>query len=197
MRVNRASRTTSSSGDGSTQQQNTVVLPVGSRDDVFKVLELLLPELLGATQQSAGGGDLRALLENGLAGKGGGDEFTTSPKRAAVLRWFSWRRNGFALFPGVALLRRGAIWRELAIVPTPRIQSVAVEQGPLERSLRLAGVHLHTVAGPISPRIGALVVRRRPGAVPGCRVRRRRGRGHRSQPPLAFGRAVTPNPLVE
>ena len=41
-------------------------------------------------------------------------------------------------------------------MPTPRIQSVAVEQGPLERSLRLAGVHLHTVAGPISPRIGAL-----------------------------------------
>ena len=151
VRVNRASRTTNSSGDGQAQQQSTVVLPVGTRDDVFKVLELLLPELL-----AAGGGDLRALLEHGLAGKGGDDEFTTSPRRAAVLRWFSWRRNGFALFPGVALLRRGAIWRELAIVPTPRIQSVAVEQGPLERSLRLAGVHLHTVAGPISPRIGAL-----------------------------------------
>ena len=151
VRVNRASRTTNSSGDGQAQQQSTVVLPVGTRDDVFRVLELLLPELLGA-----GGGDLRALLEHGLTGKGGDDEFTTSPRRAAVLRWFSWRRNGFALFPGVALLRRGAIWRELAIVPTPRIQSVAVEQGPLERSLRLAGVHLHTVAGPISPRIGAL-----------------------------------------
>jgi putative membrane protein len=151
VRVNRASRTSSSSGDGQTQQQNTIVLPVGSREDVFKVLELLLPEMIGA-----GGGDLRALLENGLAGKGGDDEFTTSPRRATVLRWFSWRRNGFALFPGVALLRRGAIWRELAIVPTPRIQSVAIEQGPIERSLRLAGVHLHTVAGPISPRIGAL-----------------------------------------
>lgn len=149
VRVNRASRG-SSSGDGQSQQ-NTVVLPVGSRDDVFKVLELLLPELL-----AAGGGDLRTLLEHGLAGKGGDDEFTTSPRRAAPLRWFSWRRNGFALFPGVALLRRGAIWRELVIVPTPRIQSVAVEQGPLERTLRLAGVHLHTVTGPISPRIGAL-----------------------------------------
>jgi putative membrane protein len=155
VRVNRASRTTSSSGDGSTQQQATIVLPVGTRDDVFKVLALLLPELLG-TSTAKDGTDLRALLEHGLAGKGGDDEFTTSPRRAAVLRWFSWRRNGFALFPGVALLRRGAIWRELAIVPTPRIQSVAVEQGPLERALRLAGVHLHTVAGPISPRIGAL-----------------------------------------
>jgi putative membrane protein len=73
-----------------------------------------------------------------------------------VLRWFSWRRNGFALFPGAVLLRRGAIWRELAIVPTPRVQSVAIEQGPLYRALRLAHVHVHTVAGPISPRIGAL-----------------------------------------
>lgn len=156
VRVNRASRGSSSSGDGQAQQQSTIVLPVGSREDVFKVLELLLPELLGAGMNRKGSGDLRALLEHGLAGKGGNDEFTTSPRRAAVLRWFSWRRNGFALFPGVALLRRGAIWRELVIVPTPRIQSVAVEQGPLERSLRLAGVHLHTVAGPISPRIGAL-----------------------------------------
>uniref|UniRef100_UPI003784BFA5 PH domain-containing protein n=1 Tax=Pseudolysinimonas sp. TaxID=2680009 RepID=UPI003784BFA5 len=97
-------------------------------------------------------------FERGLAGRGGDDEFTSSPRRAAIVRWFSWRRNGFALFPGAVLLRRGAIWRELAIVPTPRVQSVAVEQGPLARSLRLANVHVHTVAGPISPAIGALDV---------------------------------------
>lgn len=151
IRVNRASRGNASGDASQGQQQATVVLPVGTRDDVFKVLELLLPELL-----AAGGGDLRALLERGLAGKGPDADFTVSPRRAAVFRWFSWRRNGFALFPGAALLRRGAIWRELAIVPTPRIQSVAIEQGPLARGLRLAGVHLHTVAGPISPALGAL-----------------------------------------
>ena len=64
VRVNRASRTSNSSGDGQAQQQSTVVLPVGTRDDVFKVLELLLPELL-----AAGGGDLRTLLEHGLVGQ--------------------------------------------------------------------------------------------------------------------------------
>ena len=53
-------------------------------------------------------------------------------------------------------MRRGAIWRELAIVPTPRVQSVAVEQGPLERALRLAGINVHTVAGPVATRLGAL-----------------------------------------
>jgi putative membrane protein len=57
------------------------------------------------------------------------------------------------------LLRRGAIWRELAIVPTPRVQSVAIEQGPLYRAMRLAHVHVHTVAGPISPALGALDAR--------------------------------------
>jgi putative membrane protein len=146
VRVNRATR--QSSSDGQNAQQNTVVLPVGSRDDVFRVLELLLP---GLTE-----GEARDLFQRGLAGRDSDADFTVSPRRAAVVRWFSWRRNGFALFPGAVLLRRGAIWRELVIVPTPRVQSVAVDQGPLARSLRLANVHVHTVAGPISARIGAL-----------------------------------------
>lgn len=155
IRINRASRQTSS--DGQSAQQSTVVLPVGSRDDVFRVLELLLPGLVAGDSEETGAA--RDILERGLAGRGGDDEFTTSPRRAAVLRWFSWRRNGFALFPGAVLLRRGAIWRELAIVPTPRVQSVAIEQGPLYRALRLAHIHVHTVAGPISPRIGAIDAR--------------------------------------
>ena len=152
IRVNRASRQSSSQGQSA--QQNTVVLPVGSRDDVFRVLELLLPGLLAEAD-----GELRDLLQRGLSGRDADDEFTVSPRRAALVRWFSWRRNGFALLPGAVLLRRGAVWRELAIVPTPRVQSVAIEQGPLARSLRLANVHVHTVAGPISARLGALDAR--------------------------------------
>jgi putative membrane protein len=66
-----------------------------------------------------------------------------------VFRWFSWRRNGFALEPEAVLLRRGAIWRSLIVVPTARMQSVSLRQGPLLRMLRLADVHVHTVAGPI------------------------------------------------
>lgn len=148
IRVNRASRGSSTDG-GQQAQQSTVVLPVGSRDDVFRVLGLLLPDLVD-------GADARELFERGLAGRDADDDFTTSPRRAAVVRWFSWRRNGFALLAGAVLLRRGAIWRELAIVPTPRIQSVAVEQGPLARRLRLAGVTVHTVAGPVATNLGAL-----------------------------------------
>lgn len=144
IRVNRASRS-STQADGN--QTSSTVMPVGSRDDVLRVLELLLPDLVDA--------DVRTLTQQGL-GKGDDTTFTNSPPRARVLRWFSRRRNGFALLPGAVLLRRGAIWRELVIVPTPRMQSVDVRQGPLLRALRLAALQVHTVAGPITASIGAL-----------------------------------------
>ncbi|GAA3727692.1 PH domain-containing protein [Leifsonia bigeumensis] len=98
-----------------------------------------------------------SVIESGLESKGGPDDgFTNSPSRAAVLRWFSWRRNGFAITPGSLVLRKGAIWRQLVIVPQPRLQSVSLHQGPLLRMLDLASVHLHTVSGPISADLGAI-----------------------------------------
>ncbi|WP_314104392.1 PH domain-containing protein, partial [uncultured Frigoribacterium sp.] len=97
-----------------------------------------------------------SLVEDGLTSRGSEGGFTTSPRRAAVLRGFSWRRNGFRTAPGALLLRKGAIWRELVVVPLPRMQSVGLSQGPLLRRLRLAAVHLHTVQGPIIATIGAL-----------------------------------------
>ena len=144
IKVNRASK---SSTQGANGQQNTTILPVGNIDDVMKVLALVLPGLVD--EESAD------LLRRGLISKGS-DDFVNSPRRAVVLRWFSWRRNGFAFGPGVVLLRKGAIWRELVVVPEPRVQSVALHQGPLTRRLGLASIHLHTVAGPIVARLGAV-----------------------------------------
>lgn len=144
VRVNKASRGAPSD---SGEQPSSTVLPVGSADDVFAVLRLLLPQASDA--------EVRGPLERGLTGLGG-DEFTTSPPRGAVLRLLSWRRNGFILLPGHVVLRRGFVWRELVIVPLARVQSVAVHQGPLERALDLGAVHVHTVAGPISAKVGAL-----------------------------------------
>ncbi|PJJ73406.1 putative membrane protein [Diaminobutyricimonas aerilata] len=147
VKVNRASRSTSynSSGGQSENQARSIILPVGDVDDVMRVIALLLP------------GIETDMLREGLVSKGGeSDGFVNSPKRAAVLRWFSWRRNGYALIPDAVVLRRGAIWRELVVVPSPRMQSVAMTQGPLLRSLDLATVHVHTVAGPISARLGAV-----------------------------------------
>jgi putative membrane protein len=146
VRVNLASR---SRREGQDLRRATTILPVGSRAEVMRVLELVLPDLVGTD-------DVAALVAASFGRAAPGDGFTTSPRRGAVLRWFSWRRNGFALRPDAVLLRRGAVWRDLVIVPTARMQSVALHQGPLLRALRLGTVVVHTVAGPISARIGAL-----------------------------------------
>jgi putative membrane protein len=146
VRVNLASRSRDRGQEG---RRGTTILPVGSRAEVLKVLELAMPELLADEPT-------RELVTASLARARPGDGFTCSPRRAAVLRWFSWRRNGFALRPDAVLLRRGAIWRDLVIVPTARMQSVGLHQGPLLRALRLAAVHIHTVQGPIVARVGAL-----------------------------------------
>lgn len=143
--VNRASR---SSAQGAAGQQQTTILPVGDLRDVQAVLGLLLPEV--ATDE------LQPVIERGMTSSGGDDGFVNSPKRARWLRWFSQRRNGFAVLEPAVLLRTGAIWRALTIVPFPRMQSVAVRQGPLLRRLDLAAVAVHTVAGPITPAIGAV-----------------------------------------
>ncbi|HEV7740866.1 MAG TPA: PH domain-containing protein [Pseudolysinimonas sp.] len=145
VKVNRAGR---SSAQGAAGQQNTTILPVGTRAEVFKVLELVLPGLVDEAT--------RVIIVAGLARATPDDGFTNSPRRGAVLRWFSWRRNGFALRPDAVILRRGAIWRELVVVPAARMQSVSLHQGLLDRALRLAEVNVHTVAGPINARLGAL-----------------------------------------
>ena len=145
IKVNRATKSTTTDGTG---QRNTTILPVGDRADVMRVLALVLPGL--SSEEALG------LLQRGLESKGGDDGFTNSPRRAAVLRWFSWRRNGFALVDDAVLLRKGAIWRELVIVPLARLQSVAIEDGPVYRRLRLRSVRVHTVAGPITPTLGAI-----------------------------------------
>ncbi len=146
IKVNRASR---SSTEGANGQQNTTILPVGNRDDARRVLGLLAPTL--ADEESLD------FVTAALVSRGH-DGFVTSPRRARPIRWFSWRRNGFALRPGAILLRKGAIWREIVMVPAARVQSVSLGQGPLLRRMRLAEVHVHTVTGPISARLGALAV---------------------------------------
>ena len=141
VKVNRASK---SSAQGAAGQANTTILPVGNLVDVENVLALVLP------------GEDAAQLREALVAKGGDSGFVNSPRRAALFRWFSWRRNGFALTPGAVLLRKGAIYRELVIVPLARMQSVALSQGPIRRWFRLADLRVHTVAGPITPAVGAV-----------------------------------------
>ncbi|WP_353987216.1 PH domain-containing protein [Ruicaihuangia caeni] len=142
IKVNRASR---SSTKGAAGQENTTILPVGDRLDVARVLALIAPEV----------GDHEHIMR-GLTSRGDDEGWVNSPVRAQALRWFSRRRNGFTLVPGGVVIRKGAIWRTLIIVPQPRVQSTSMRQGPVLRSLRLGALHVHTVAGPITPSLGAM-----------------------------------------
>jgi putative membrane protein len=143
--INKAGQSTNAGAAG---QAATTILPVGSRDDVARVLELVLPGFSGA--------EPRALIERGLISRGGADGFNNAPRRAAWLRPFSWRRTGWAVSTGTALLRRGVLSRELIFVPLARLQSIAIHQGPLRRRLGLATARLHTVTGPVTATLGVL-----------------------------------------
>ncbi len=145
VRINRAGHSRTRGADN---QANTTLLPVGNLAEVTKVLELMLPDLVGAESV--------AMIERGLLSRGGDDGFQNSPRRAAWLRPFSWRRNGYLITPGSFVLRKGAVWRRFIVVPQARLQSVGLHQGPLLRMLRLADIQLHTVHGPIRADLSVL-----------------------------------------
>lgn len=145
IRVNRLSgRSAAESG----QEQFDIVLPVGDRTDVDRVLRLILPDLAET--------DWPLIVDHGAFGPAPDDPFTTTPRRARLLRPLSWRRNGFALAPDAVILRFGRIWRSVSILPLARMQSIEITQGPLDRRLRVANIRVHTVSGRVSGSLGIL-----------------------------------------
>jgi putative membrane protein len=138
VRINLAGQSIASNNE---QVQRTLVLPVGTVADVHRVLGLLLPDAAA---------DIDPLVDAGLTGRGGDAGFTQPPRRAAWLRPFSWRRTGWVSAAGIVLVRRGSLLRRLVLVPLARMQSVAIEVGPVRRALGLASLRVHTVAGPVS-----------------------------------------------
>lgn len=126
----------------------TTVLPVGTHADVERVLGLILPALSP---------DERALIADaGARGTGPAGGFMTTPRRAWFIRPFRWRRNGFLLTPDALLMRRGAIWRSLTVLPLARLQSIGITQGPVDRAVRVANIHGHVVMGPVTAILGAI-----------------------------------------
>lgn len=146
IRVNRLSGRSASDAQS---QQFADVLPVGTRDDVERVMRLFLPGISAAQWQE--------LVVHGLLGPhDASDPYVTTPRRAWWLRPLSWRRNGVLLTEDAILLRHGLIWRSLVILPLARLQSVALSQGPLGRSQKAATLTGHTVAGQVPGAVGAL-----------------------------------------
>lgn len=129
------------SDKSSTSDTKTVLLPVGSRLDLERVLWLIVPDL--------GVDDPQAVISALLTGTGSAQGFYTAPRRARYLDWFTWRRHGLKVTRTVLLIRGGFFVRRAAVVPHERTQSLGIEQGPLERALKLANFAAHSVSGPV------------------------------------------------
>ncbi len=134
--------------EASATDQFATVLPVGTRGDVERVLQLLLPHLPEA--------EWPLVFDHGVLGPGVEDPFVNTPRRARWLRPLSWRRNGAFLTADALFVRRGTVWRKLALFPLARLQSLGITQGPIDRGLRVANLQVHTVAGRVSGSLGII-----------------------------------------
>lgn len=145
VRINRMSGKSAAQQASSSTQQFNVVLPVGTRADVERVLSLILPDFPVH--------DVPLLWEHGILGPQSADPYTTMARRAWWRRPVSWRRHGFALTDYALLLRRGRVWRKLAVFPLARLQGFSVAQGPIDRMQRVAWAQAHSILGPISGQV--------------------------------------------
>jgi putative membrane protein len=107
--------------EGSAQLSRTL-LPVGSRDHAFWLLKRVLPDAVPVPPPGA-----------------------RPPRRAVVRAPFAYHLLAFWDDRGRhALARTGRVRPEVVVVPLEKVQSVRLRQGPLQRWLRLATVHIDT-----------------------------------------------------
>ncbi|WP_448059018.1 PH domain-containing protein [Cellulomonas hominis] len=126
-------------GGEADQQTENVLLPVGTREDAMRALWLVLPDL--------GTADPRGAVEAGLTAQDGSAGYLPGPRRARWLDPIGWRRRGVAVTDRALLLRSGVLVRELVVVPHERTQSLRLDQGPVQRRLRLASLAVHSTPG--------------------------------------------------
>lgn len=112
---------------------NAVVLPYGTWDEVMAVLHAIWPEL-----------DLSSVQTH------------LQPERARWLTPITFSTHTWGIGEDVVLAQHGLIRQVRAIVPHRRMQSASLEQGPIQRRLRLAAISIHTTDGPVSLKLANL-----------------------------------------
>ena len=143
VRINRLTGASASQQASGSQQQFNTALPVGLVDDVVRVVGLMLPDLPPQ--------DMPLVYEHGIDGPvPDADPYRTIRKGAGWRRPLSWRRHGYALTDFALLVRRGRIWRKVAVFPLARLQGISISQGPIDRKQSVGWAKPHTIAGPIS-----------------------------------------------
>ncbi|MFI7587923.1 PH domain-containing protein [Spongisporangium articulatum] len=141
--VNVAGYAGDSRKEGAAQQ---VLLPVGTEREVFQLLELVLPDL--GTEPDEHPADV---VRAGLTGRSPDLGFVVAPRRAGWVDPLGWSRSGVRITREALLIRSGWLVRRLALVLHARTQSLALEQGPWQRRLRLAHFVVHSTPGPVRP----------------------------------------------
>ena len=121
----------------------STLLPVGTRQEALEAVWLVLPDL--------GDPDPEGTFSAALSGKGEENDFTATPVRSAWFDPLQWRYRGTRATDRALLIRRGWLTREVFVVPHERTQSLGIRQGPLQRLLSLADVHVHSTNGPVRP----------------------------------------------
>lgn len=112
---------------GEHQERASVLCPVAPRDEALRLLARVLP-----------GVDVDAVPVTGV------------PRSARWLDPAAWRQLGVGADDRVLVTRRGRFTRVVDVVLHEKVQSVRLSQGPVQRRLGLATLHLDTTPGPVS-----------------------------------------------
>jgi putative membrane protein len=112
---------------GQGQERASVLCPVAERVDALRLLARVLP-----------GVDVDAVPLHGV------------PPATRWLDPVGWRLLGVGTDDRLLVTRRGRFTRVTDVVLHEKVQSVRLVQGPLQRRLGLASVHLDTTPGPVS-----------------------------------------------
>ncbi|WP_067782149.1 PH domain-containing protein [Actinomyces vulturis] len=135
-------------GDKEDSLSENVLLPVGNRDEAWRALWLVIPEL--------GTNDPDTLLNTMMTGTGPSQGLITTPTRARWLHPLEQPRIAAAVTDSVMMIRTGFFKRKLIVMNHERSQSLRVTQNPLQQLLKLATVHLDIPHSFMTPSIYAL-----------------------------------------
>lgn len=113
--------------DSGGNKEETILIPVASREVAADIVERVLP----------------GLALDGM-------QWHQAPARSRRRSPIQWSRLGVAWDGSVLAARRGRLTRRLSVIPHVRTQSVRLTQGPWERFLDLASVHVDSTPGPVS-----------------------------------------------
>ncbi|NAZ88745.1 PH domain-containing protein, partial [Kineococcus indalonis] len=136
-------------GPGEEAKEATTVLPVGTEEELARLLAVVLPGMAPGLD----GAGVLDVVRAGLTGRDGDGGYTPVPRAARWLDPVAWRRHGYLVTEHAFLARGGRLERRLDVVPHARTQSLGAAQGPLQRRLGLASVALHSTSGPVKPRV--------------------------------------------